>query len=382
MNIININFEKLKTPCFIINKKVLDENIENILVNCNQIANDVIVGYSLKTNSEPFLIKYLYKKGLYIEVVSGAEYRKAISLGVKSKKIIYNGVRKDKKTFLSAIRKKSIVNIDSYIEFKWLLESNIKNREIGLRINLPIDTELSQFFEFPKDGSRFGFLYNDDKLQTYINELKKNNILICGIHIHCNTTNRNSFVYKKIIDHAAELVIKNNIDIKYLDIGGGYLGGKENDFGRYSNIIDTSIKEYKCFDNVKIIIEPGAAIIATAVEYFCKVIDRKEIKNNIVVTIDGSVVHINPTFSNKKYKYISNCKNISSNRHIIICGFTCMERDRIRLDKEINLHIGDYLLFKNMGAYVMPFVSNFICNYPSIYLQNEKNLKPLKKERR
>ena len=59
-----------------------------------------------------------------------------------------------------------------------------------------------------------------------------------------------------------------------------------------------------------------------------------------------------------------------------------MERDRIRLDKEINLHIGDYLLFKNMGAYVMPFVSNFICNYPSIYLQNEKNLKPLKKERR
>lgn len=173
MNIININFEKLKTPCFIINKKVLDENIENILVNCNQIANDVIVGYSLKTNSEPFLIKYLYKKGLYIEVVSGAEYRKAISLGVKSKKIIYNGVRKDKKTFLSAIRKKSIVNIDSYIEFKWLLESNIKNREIGLRINLPIDTELSQFFEFPKDGSRFGFLYNDDKLQTYINELKK-----------------------------------------------------------------------------------------------------------------------------------------------------------------------------------------------------------------
>lgn len=378
----NLNIEKLQSPCFIINKLILDENINNILVNCNKIKNHVIIGYSLKTNSNPFLIQYLYKKGLYIEVVSADEYKFALSLGIKKQRIIYNGVIKNKKAFLTAIKNKSIVNIDSYIEFEWLLKNNIKNKKIGLRINLPIDNELSNYFEFPETGSRFGFYYYDNKLQLYIKKLKEKNIFVNGIHIHCNTFDRNPIVYKKIIDYVAKLVNENNINIEYLDIGGGYMGGKECNFNKYSDVIDNTIKKYKCFNNIKIIIEPGAAIVATSITYFCRVIDRKEIGNTAFITIDGSIVHINPTFSRKKYKYSSDCNTICENKDIIICGFTCMERDRIIFDKKLDLHIGNYLMFENMGAYVMPFVSNFICNYPSIYLYDENNVKLLNKNER
>ena len=378
----SLDINKLQSPCFIINKMVLDENINDILVNCDKIANDVIISYSLKTNSDPFLVRHLYKKGLYIEVVSADEYKLALSLGIKKQKIIYNGVIKNEKTFLTAVNNNSIVNIDSYVEFEWLLKNNVKNKKIGLRINLPIDDELSNYFEFPKTGSRFGFSYCDNKLQSYIKKLKEKNIVVNGIHIHCNTFDRNPIVYKKIIDYIAKLVNENNFDIEYLDIGGGYMGGKEYSFNRYSVVIDDTIKKYKCFDNVKLVIEPGAAIVATAITYFCRVIDKKSVNNTTFITIDGSVVHINPTFSRKKYKYSSDCNSVCDNKDIIICGFTCMERDRIIFDKKLDLRIGNYLMFENMGAYVMPFVSSFICNYPSVYLYDGNNIKMLSKNER
>lgn len=376
-----INNDRIKSPCFIINKKILKENVDNIVLNCKKMHNNVIISYSLKTNSIPFLVKELYRKGLYIEVVSADEYKYAVKQGINKKKIIYNGVAKDKKTFLTAIKNKCIVNIDTYKEFEWLLESNIRNREIGIRINLPIDKELSSFFEFSDDGSRFGFcVENNNTLFNYIEKLKKRNISIIGLHFHCNTTNRTPLVYKKIINYSSRIIEENKFNIKYLDIGGGFLGGKENDFQKYSNIIDNEIKKCLNLHNIEIIIEPGAAITATAVLYYCKVIDKKQIKGKTFITVDGSITHINPTFSRKKYKYTSNCDMLSKNSKIIVCGFTCMERDRINIDKNLDLNIGDYLIFSNMGAYVMPFVPDFICHYPLIYLSDGTKIKRLKKK--
>ena len=127
-----MEIKKINSPAFIINKKILDENLENITVGCNQLKNKVIIGYSLKTNPKPFLVKYLIKKDVYIEVVSYDEYNYALDLGVPTTRIIYNGPIKNKKTLIKAIKNGSIVNIDSFAEFKWILESNIKNKKISV----------------------------------------------------------------------------------------------------------------------------------------------------------------------------------------------------------------------------------------------------------
>lgn len=377
-----MEIKKINSPAFIINKKILDENLENITVGCNQLKNKVIIGYSLKTNPTPFLVKYLIKKDVYIEVVSYDEYNYALDLGVPTTRIIYNGPIKNKKTLIKAIKNGSIVNIDSFAEFKWILESNIKNKKIGIRVNVPITDELKDNFEYSIEGSRFGFsILSDEKLQFYINKLKEEkNITIGGLHFHCNTLNRTPLVYEKILEYSDNIIKKNCIKIDYIDIGGGFFGGKENNFRNYTNIMYETIKKYKRLQNVTIVIEPGAAIIATAVSYYCKIIDKKIINNKMFVTTDGSRIHIDPTFSNKKYNFISNCIKDSS-IPVTLCGFTCMEKDRIKINKDIDFSVGDYILFNKIGAYTMSFISNFICSYPNVYWYDNKIKKIVKKKK-
>lgn len=379
-----MNVEKIKSPAFIINKKILDENIQNIKNGCNNLNNKVMIGYSLKTNPTPFLIKYLVENNLYIEVVSNDEYNYAIDLGINPQKIIYNGPIKSKKTLLNAIKTDSIVNIDSFVELDWILDSNIHNKKIGIRINVVIDDELADCFEYSNEGSRFGFSINDDEiLKNYIKRLEQEkSVTINGLHFHCNTKNRTPLIYKKIIEQSNYIIEKNDIKLDYIDIGGGYFGGKENDFHKYSDVIRDTLKKYNKLEKVDIIIEPGAAIIATAVSYFCKVIDKKNINSRIFITTDGSRIHIDPTFSNKKYKYTSSCRT-ESKLPTTLCGFTCMEKDRIKIDKNLDFLIGDYIIFDVLGAYTMSFIPNFICSYPNIYwYDNDLNLIVKKKKLR
>ena len=368
------------TPSFIIDKKVLDENIINIKDGCSILNNKTIIGYSLKTNSLPFLIKYMNAKKIHIEVVSSDEYKYVQELGIKNKNIIYNGPMKDRKTLIKAVKSGAIVNIETFREFDWLLESNISNKKIGIRINIPIKKGIIKNFEYLNDGSRFGFDINDVILIQYIKRLKKEkNIEICGFHFHLSTKERNKSLYKYIIEYANKISDILSIDTNYIDIGGGYLGGKENSFKNYTQLIKETISKYSRFKNTTIIIEPGAAIVATAVSYLTRVIDIKNIDKKKFITIDGSRIHLDPTFSNKKYKYETNC-HIKSKNKIIICGFSCMERDRIELDENWNFKIGDYIKFKNIGAYTMTFIANFICSYPTVYLKN-KNYIIIKKKK-
>ena len=70
------------------------------------------MGYSVKTNSLPWLLNHLRKEGFYAEVVSAEEYDLARRLGYDSEKIIYNGPIKDRSVFEQVIKDGGIVNLD------------------------------------------------------------------------------------------------------------------------------------------------------------------------------------------------------------------------------------------------------------------------------
>ena len=378
----NIHNKEIKSPCFIVDKEVLDTNISIIKESFKKIKNNLIIGYSVKTNSSQYLINYFNTIGIYSEVVSADEYNYVKRLGISLNKIIYNGPIKSKATLIEAVSNDSIVNIDSFRELMWLIESNIYNKEIGIRVNLPIIDDLKHHFEYPKDGSRFGFDINDEKLSMYINSLlNEKNIKIVGLHFHINTNNRDPIVYSKMIEYSQQVIKKFNLKLKYIDIGGGYFGGNKEIFETYIKEIKRTLLKHSNLNNVNLIIEPGAALVATAISYYTKVIDTKIINDKKIITVDGSRVHIDPTFSDKKYKYYVKNNKTNKNYKTIICGFSCMERDRFKLDKNLDLSTGDYIIFKNLGAYTMTFIPNFIFGNPRVYVKENNKLRLISKKR-
>lgn len=86
--------KQLKTPFFLIKEKDLQYDISLLKDSLAQNWGNYIAGYSVKTNSLPWLLNYLKNQGFYAEVVSGTEYDLVSRLGFPGKHIIYNGDRK------------------------------------------------------------------------------------------------------------------------------------------------------------------------------------------------------------------------------------------------------------------------------------------------
>ena len=92
----------IQTPYYLIHKDRLDILISELESALNKYWINHITGYSIKTNSLPWIVRYMMEKGFYAEAVSGDEYRLAKKTGFGNR-IIYNGPVKSKETVLEAV---------------------------------------------------------------------------------------------------------------------------------------------------------------------------------------------------------------------------------------------------------------------------------------
>ena len=368
-------FEQLATPCFILDEKNLEESVVGFRTALSDNFTSSILGYSVKTNSFPYLIKKMCEMGVYPEVVSHDEYQLAKRCGASSSHIIYNGPMKSKETFLEAIQNNAIVNIETKRELSWL--HNLPQNEefhVGIRLNINISRVSKDDADGDNDNSRFGFSDETKEFSNAIEYIKQlPNITLSGLHIHRTTHSRSVQFYKRSIEYAAKTIKKYNLRLDYLDVGGGYFGIFKNKptYQDYSDAFYSTMKEYG-LENMTIIVEPGNALIASPFSFLSEVIDTKNVENDLhFITTDGSRNDIDPFF--KKSDYIKDVLYNSFTSKIvkeqIITGCTCLEYDRMfTLNNSKLLKVGDRILYKNVGAYTMCLSPLFIRYIPNVYL--------------
>ncbi|MDV5102912.1 pyridoxal-dependent decarboxylase [Clostridium perfringens] len=368
----------LKTPCFIINENELKKNIDNMHSSLRKTWGNYIIGYSYKTNSLPWIINYLKENSVYAEVVSDLEYNLAKKINYDSKRIIFNGPNKGKKTFINALKEGAIINIDSSREIDWLSDEEFnKDIKVGIRVNFDLEKECPNETAMGLDGGRFGFSLENgsfNKAVKRINNIK--NVKVVGIHLHNSTKTRSLKIYKTLAKKANEIADMFDYELEYIDIGGGFFGGLETKPSYYEymkNIADELIKRFDK-NKTKLIVEPGASIIASPISFLCEVIDVKDTYAKRIVTVNGSRNNIDPLM--RKENYFLDLlieKERKSVKEQIICGYTCMENDRLLAIRDNNeLLVGDKLLFNKVGSYTMCLSPLFIEYFPIVYLKNDK----------
>ncbi|MDC4251494.1 pyridoxal-dependent decarboxylase [Clostridium perfringens] len=369
----------LKTPCFIINENELKKNIDNMHSSLRKTWGNYIIGYSYKTNSLPWIINYLKENSVYAEVVSDLEYNLAKKINYDSKRIIFNGPNKGKKTFINALKEGAIINIDSSREIDWLSDEEFnKDIKVGIRVNFDLEKECPNETVMGLDGGRFGFSLENgsfNKAVKRINNIK--NVKVVGIHLHNSTKTRSLKIYKTLAKKANEIADMFDYELEYIDIGGGFFGGLETKPSYYEYMKTIADELSKKFDKnkTKLIVEPGASIIASPISFLCEVIDVKDTYAKRIVTVNGSRNNIDPLM--RKESYFLDLlieKERKSVKEQIICGYTCMENDRLLAIRDNNeLLVGDKLLFNKVGSYTMCLSPLFIEYFPIVYLENDKS---------
>ena len=217
----------LNTPCFIIDKNELKNNIDNMHDALKKHWNNYIIGYSYKTNSLPWILSFLKDNNCYAEVVSDREYDLAKKIGYTEDRIIFNGPNKGKDKILSAITNGAIVNLDSKRDINIVKKLSLeKEVRVGIRVNFNLEGKCPNETAMGNDGGRFGISFENGDLKKSIDHLNSiKNIKVVGIHMHNSTKTRSLNIYRKLAKKACEISKLFDYELEYVDIGGGFYGG-------------------------------------------------------------------------------------------------------------------------------------------------------------
>ena len=369
----------IETPYFLISKSKLDNNVDAFASALKTIWPNSIFGYSVKTNSLPWILKYLKQLNLFAEVVSDEEYQLALKCGYDDSQIIFNGPIKGERIFERACKNGAYINLDSKNDLQYLKKYVNDNSNIGVRININPNIFDINDIGYEEDGFRFGFSDESGELELVLADIKELYSKPIGLHLHCNSVTRSPNVYIAVAKYASKIISKYDLDISYIDIGGGFFGGvpgkttPEEYISSIKNIFEKVID----VSEVKLIIEPGSAVIGSCVDLVTSVLDVKSTISSRIVTTDGSRIHIDPLWIKSRYNY-EICKNDKDDSHLrkqIICGYTCMDHDRLMiLNDEVELCVGDKIIYHMVGAYSMTFGGMFIKYYPNVYVKDDEEI--------
>jgi diaminopimelate decarboxylase len=377
---------KFGSPFYILDLDRFHRNYNDFLQRFKKIYSNTQIAYSYKTNYIPQLCKVAKELGGWAEVVSEMEYELAVRVGVKPEEIIFNGPYKSPGGIENAVLADSVVNLDSFYEIDILQKIAAANEHkqvgVGIRVNFQYDRAAPL--------SRFGFNVENGSLSKVLGQIAGlNNVYVDGIHCHFMNPAKSAEGYRKIVKKMLELYDEHFVDkgLRFIDVGGGFFSPmpaelvKQFDnpppsFQDYADAIATQFTEFFSHTDRKplLVLEPGISLTADVMRFVARVIDMKSVGQKKLVLVNGSIYDIKPTLHKKNLpmEIVSSTNKDAGKEKIDIVGYTCMEGDCLAKDVEGAISPGDYVIFKNTGAYTVVLRPPFIRPAPPIVsLEND-----------
>ncbi len=387
-----LDYKSLKTPCYVIDEAVFEATLQDIR---NSFAahwgKNMILGYSVKTNHNGSLLQCAKDNGMYAECVSAEELFLAKEAGFSGDNCILNGPQVDEELLLSAIRSGCLVNLDNVSELAVLEKNQEKvspQTRLGLRVNFDLEAKCPGETHTGSTGSRFGFCVENGEFDAAVQRLTALGIPVRGLHLHVTTKTRSCGVYRALVGEAVRLIQLYGWEdtLEYLDIGGGFWGGRKlagkPTMDEYAQEIVSCLTGVLNPERVTLILEPGSALLSTAAEYITKVINTRQVRQTRILTVDGSVLHINPFMNSREPIYSVTFDESCTAEKQVICGATCLEFDRFcEISKGGKARVGDYLICHYVGAYTMGFNTCFINTPPYIYVKKKNGSVVLQRDK-
>lgn len=375
------------SPLFVISENIIRETYRKAQHAFTTRYPKVQFAWSYKTNYLDAICRIFHQEGSWAEVVSGFEYDKALGNGVKGSQIIFNGPDKTDEDLKKAVENDSLIHIDHFDEMYSILElSEALNKKPKVAIRVNMDTGVYPMWD------RFGFNYENGDAWDAINRIMINEKLeLVGLHAHIGTYMMSANSYKiaagKLADLAHGVEKKYGVNIKYIDIGGGfasqntlkgaYYPGTDTtpSFEEYAEAISSAILNSQ-LDPRKLptlILETGRALVDDSGYLLGTVIANKRLSSGNRATIVD--VGVNLMFTSFWYEHeVYPALEVSEHlEETTLYGPLCMNIDVLREAIAFPLlKKGDHFVIKRIGAYNMTQWMQFITLRPNVVLIDSK----------
>ncbi|KAH8365396.1 hypothetical protein KR084_012670 [Drosophila pseudotakahashii] len=336
--------------------------------------------YAVKCNDDPVLVKLLADLGTGFDCASKNELKLVLGFGVSPERIIYAHPCRPV-NHLKYAKEQQVVNgtVDNEYEV-YKLRKHYPNSNLILRFKSEAKKAMSPL------GDKYGCDAEADAAALMLLS-KALDLKVSGTSFHVGSGCSEVEAYDRAIEKAENIfkfgeLIGHKMDL--LDIGGGFPGIDDGMFEEVDNVklltlrniyryflqiaesVNTSVHHHFPDERVKIIAEPGRFFVEAAYTLVCKIHAKREIRNE-AGKLDTVMYYLNDgvygSFNDHKVMTAEHFLDGADSLPLlksIIWGPSCNAFDKISDDLLLpNLNRGDFLGFRNMGAYTMPTASPF-----------------------
>lgn len=354
------------TPLYIYSRSALENNwlaLERAMGDQPHL-----ICYAVKANSNIAILNCLAKLGSGFDIVSGGELARVLAAGGSPEKIVFSGVGKSAEEIAQALEVGiggfNVESAEELTRIAQIAKRLQKTARISLRINPHIDAFTHPYISTGLKENKFG-IDSDEAMPLFVFAKTLPYIELQGMacHIGSQLTELQPFI--ETFDLVCRLwtSLKNQgILLPQVDFGGGigvnYTSEHPPSFSEYAQALITRVNN----PWLKIILEPGRAIVANAGILLTKVEYLKHTPDKNFAIVDAGMNDLlRPALYQAEQDIIQvqqPAEQILS-KHYDVVGPVCETADFLGKDRSLAIKPGDLLAVKGSGAYGFSMSSNY-----------------------
>ncbi len=372
--------EKFGSPLLVYDYQEILNNISKFKEAVSSYPGEAEIIYASKAFLCKGIAEIIARNDLYMDVVSGGEFARALAGGLPAARIYLHGNNKSeaelKQALLGGV---NAIIVDNFYEAELLnelAESHDKEVDCLVRLIPGISAHTHDFIRTGQADSKFGVSIKTGQARKLINWIEESRQLnFKGIHAHIGSQIYDDSAFKELIwvliKFMIELRREDNILVEKLNLGGGFGVPEKSEDPEIDvvNLVEEIVRELvetcdrEDYPLPVLLLEPGRSIVGTAGTSLYTVGSIKEIGDlKTYLAVDGGMAdNIRPALYGAEYEaMIANRCNAREDTEVTIVGKCCESGDILIEDEMLaEPEPGDILAIPSSGAYTYSLSSNY-----------------------
>ncbi|WP_414054935.1 diaminopimelate decarboxylase [Macrococcus equi] len=367
---------KYGTPLFVYDEALIRTQCRRFHTALQQSGLRYTISYASKAFTSIQLFKLMQEENMGLDVVSEGELFTALTAQFNPERIHFHGNNKTTHEIQYAIEvgvEYFVIDaLDEIERINRIAKQHNKSVKAVLRVNPGVEAHTHEFIQTGQEDSKFGLSIRHGLALNGIKQIDDaSNIDFYGIHFHIGSQIFESTGTIETIQIVIKWLKLNQIDIKVLNIGGGFSIRYTSEDISYpiedgiKAITDTLIATCESHDYPipEISLEPGRSIVGEAGITLYEVGTVKTIPGiNKYISIDGGMSdHIRTALYNAQYEVELVDREEHELETVTVAGKLCESGDIIARNISLpqSIESGDTLCVKSTGAYHYSMASNY-----------------------
>jgi diaminopimelate decarboxylase len=357
--------ERVGTPVYIYSARTLRRHFR--VMRDAFKGSDTVICFAMKALSNLSILRLFSDLGAGFDIVSAGELMRCLKVGADPGKIVFSGVGKTDSEIETALNANILmINVESRPELNRVSElarRHHRTARVSLRVNPDLDPGTHPHISTGHRDSKFGVPLSQVR-EYYAEARGLPNLELAGLSTHIGSQITDTSPFVEAARKVAALVRdlrEDGVVLKYLDLGGGLGIAYQEEPpvpAEYAAALLGPLREL----GVKIIIEPGRALVGNAGILVTRVLYVKETDVKRFVVVDGAM---NDLIRPVLYEAFHEIRPVQQHQRgsmqiADVVGPVCESGDFFARERELPIvEAGELLAVMSAGAYGFVMASNY-----------------------